>query len=166
MLGICVSVLVGILLLVYLIPYITVLYNLNNADRNYTSRVFENNKNYFNDLTDDLLKLKDNYKKDIYISLDSDGDTWFLYEGDSLDFSYLNEEIANKIWFISNQFEGESLDRIIIYSNQISFSFEQNSYGVVYRKEDTKPLFMNYSSESFEITTKKLDKYWYYCESK
>lgn len=166
MLIICISVLVGIFLLVYIIPYITVLYNLNNADRNYTSKVFGNNKDHFDDLKDDLLKLKDNYKKDDYISLDSDGDTWFLYEGESLDFSYINEDITDKLWLISNQFEGECLDRITISDNQISFSLEENSYGIIYRKDDTKPLFMNNSSESFKITTKKIEKHWYYCETK
>jgi hypothetical protein len=95
-----------------------------------------------------------------------DCNIWILYEGDSLDYINVNDNIADKIKFIDEQFEGECLDRITIYNNQVSFSFEENAYGIVYRKDDMKPQFMNYSSELFDIAIKKLENNWYYCESK
>ncbi len=161
-LAISISILGGIILLWYVI----FLYPLINADRIYVYGLFEEYKSYFDDLKNDLFDLIEDYEEEKSISLYSNGKTWVIYRGESSNYTYLDENIVKKIRIFGDSSEWDYLDKIVVYRNQISFSFETNRYAIIYRSDNTKPLFMNYCDESFDVVVKKIKKNWYYCEGK
>lgn len=116
-------------------------------------------------MKDALLDFKSSYKVQ-YIEMVFNGDCWIFYKEDSIDYCNLDTKLEEKIKYIADQFEGVCMDKIIIYDNQISFSFEENTCSLVYRRDGTKPKFMNFKSELFSFKVKKISKKWYYCESK
>ncbi|WP_310601869.1 hypothetical protein, partial [Anaerosporobacter sp.] len=146
---------------IFLFLFITIYDPFHNADRIYRTDRYEECKDSFEELKCALITLKDNYKKEDCIGLWQHGDSYLLHIGDSLEHIDVDKEIVEKIKAVSEQYKGEYLDKIFVYDDQITFGFEENTYAIIYRKDNTKPPFMNSSSESFGLSTWRLEKYWY-----
>lgn len=89
-----------------------------------------------------------------------------VYINHSLNKYFVEEDIYTQMLILIKAFKRGHLDRIMVYENQVSFCYEENLYGLVYRTDDNPPNFMSAPTESFEVVYKKIDKHWYYMESK
>lgn len=149
-----------LLLSMWSIPILITYYEISNT---YKISDFNLYKDDFQIISDKMLSLNyfdNNENISIYISY-KDNKIICNLGNKKIKLTEHEEKSLNNIEKVIDS-TGQTLSRIEIFKNRVTFCTDGNRYAITYVKDDIKPKFMNTPKEKFNIKVKKIEKYWYY----